>query len=448
MWIDVSCAPLDCNGDGLAIGYIHDVTHLKEAETRLDEANERLALQLADLTQVYEMTERLTARVTLDDTLHDVLREGAAVLGADKAVARTFDETGETLVSRVWHNMSRGDLAAVNGLGPNLVLRDGMLEHDGSLVIEDIRNDPACDDEIRAVSVTIGIRSMYVLDLLGPDGRSLGVLAWGFGTPGKPTGRQRQVARTYCRMAGQIAENNRLYDREHQIANTLQRSMLAKDLPRLDGIEVAAYSLAGAQGMQAGGDWYDAVSLPRDKAGFTIGDVMGKGLPAAAAMGQLRTGLHSYALVEGEDPVAVLTDLNTLMVQMDLADMATAAYAAVDPHRRRAEIALAGHCPPLVVHGDDAYFVRSGHGVPLGIAGGWHTDAEIVDLPPGAMLILYTDGLVERRDEDLDAGLERLRRAALAAPDEIDHVCPHLIERCLAGTTAEDDVAILAIRLP
>ncbi|WTW96330.1 SpoIIE family protein phosphatase [Streptomycetaceae bacterium NBC_01309] len=447
LWFDVSSAPLECHGTSLAIAYIHDVTHLKEAKSRLDEAHERLALQLADITQVHEMTERLALRVTLDDTLDDVLREGAALLGADKAVARTFDDGGESLTNRAMLNLGEDDLAALAALGPNMILRDGLLEYDGSIIVEDIRNDPVCDERMRDLAAQIGVRSMYVLALVGSDGRQLGVLVWGFANPGKPTARQRRVAQTYCRIAGQIAENNRLYEREHQIANALQSSMLAKDLPELPGLEVAAYSLSGAQGMQAGGDWYDAVALSRGRAGFTIGDVMGKGLPAATAMGQLRTGLRSYALVEGEDPIAVLTDLNRLTVEMDLTDMATAAYVTVDPQRRRADIASAGHCHALLVT-DDARFLTAPQGIPLGIAADWNSDALTAELPPGAMLILYTDGLVERRGEDLDVGLERLRKAALQAPDDIDAVCPHLIRTCLDSEHAEDDVAILAVRLP
>ncbi|WP_338696982.1 GAF domain-containing SpoIIE family protein phosphatase [Streptomyces sp. Q6] len=449
--LDITASPLDCahRADQVAVVYLHDISHQHHAAGALDEANRRLAQQLEDITWVHALTERLTDHDSVDETLSRVLSEGARLLQADMGVARLLNEELRTMETRATYGIEPSARAEelISSVGDKGELVDAAARAGGWLVYEDVLTDPAAAGALRELGRETGFRSVYLLALRSASGRKLGALAWAFRRPGRPTSRQRQLATTYCRFAGQIVENNRLYERERRIASTLQQSMLAQELPHIEGVQIAACSLPGAQGMQAGGDWYDVLALPDGKAGLALGDVMGKGLRAATAMGQMRTALRSYALVEGEDPVAVLTDLNALTADMELTDLATVLYMTVDPAQRRATVASAGHCPPLLVDHAGAAFVRAGQGVPMGVMDEWQAEAGEVELPQGALLVLYTDGLVERRGEELGTGLERLRQAALSAPAEVGELCGHLVEQCLDEGANPDDVAILALRM-
>ncbi|MYW66075.1 SpoIIE family protein phosphatase [Streptomyces sp. SID8379] len=457
--LDITATPLECAhyDEPLAVAYLHDISHQQHAADALDEANRRLAQQLEDQTWVHSLTERLADHGGVEETLRQVLAEGALLLQADMGAARLYNEDLRRMETRAVHGFPEEREGAHKlldsvGIGEDLV--DVAVRAGGWLVFEDVTTDPSATTALRELGHLVGFRAVYVLALHNACGRKLGVVAWAFRAPGRPTARQRQLASTYCRFAGQVVENNRLYERERRIASTLQQSMLAQQLPEVAGVRVAACSLPGARGMQAGGDWYDVISLPEGKAGLALGDVMGKGLGAATAMGQLRTALRSYALVQGEDPVAVLSNLNALTADMALTDLATVLYLTVDPVRRLARVASAGHCPPLLVDGSGASFVGAGQGVPLGVLDDWQAEESSFELPEGSLLVLYTDGLVERRGEELGVGLERLRQAALSAPEELDELCAHLVERC-AEDGAEgaeesanpDDVAILAVRV-
>ncbi|WUW23849.1 SpoIIE family protein phosphatase [Streptomyces sp. NBC_01463] len=452
LWLDISAVPLDF-GPGelpLAVAFLHDVSQQRRSADDLDEVNRRLAEQLEDATWVHGLSERLTDHDSVDGTLHQVLGEGARLLRADMGVARLRDEDGAVMRTRALYGMPadvRSVREAVEALPPGRFLVDEAEAAGGALIVEDVETDPSCSPRVRELGRAAGFRRVYALALSTTSGRRLGVVAWAWREPGRPTLRQRQLVGTYCRFAGQMVENNLLYERERRIAGTLQQSMLAQTLPEIAGVQVAACSLPGARGMQAGGDWYDVMALPGGKAGLALGDVMGKGLRAATAMGQLRTALRSYALVEGEDPVAVLSDLNALSQDMALTDLATVLYMTVDPQERRAVVASAGHCPPLLVDHSGARFLRAGQGVPLGVVDEWDAEADEFELPAGALLVLYTDGLVERRGEELGVGLERLRAAALAAPADVGDLCGHLVEACLDDGESSDDVAILAVRV-
>ncbi|WP_199548941.1 PP2C family protein-serine/threonine phosphatase [Streptomyces sp. N35] len=449
-WMDITTTPLDCPRRGpVAVAYVHDISSRRHAALELDEANRRLGQQLDDLTWVHRLTEELTEGASLEDTLARVLAEGAQLLHAEFGVARVLDEQGQ-MRTRAVHGVPPGKPEmhqALQEIGPQHLLVADILSEGGSTIIEDVLSHPSIGQELRDLALSTGFRALYALALPGAGGKPVAAVAWAFAQAGRPTSRQRQLTETYCRFAGQIAENNHLYEREHTIASTLQQSMLAPRLPDVPGLQIAACSLPGAQGMQAGGDWYDVVAFDDGTAGLALGDVMGKGLGAAAAMGQMRTALRSYALVEGQDPAAVLTDLNALTVDMSLTDMATVLYAHIDPAARRAVLASAGHCPPLLVDGEGARFLRAGQGVPLGVVDDWSAEQEAVDLAPGSLLILYTDGLVERRGEELGVGLERLRQSALAAPTEVGELCARLMRDCLDDGVGPDDVAILAVRL-
>ena len=236
---------------------------------------------------------------------------------------------------------------------------------------------------------------------------------------------------------------------EHRIAVELQRGLLPRRLPQITGIELAAHYEAAGRGAQAGGDWYDAFALSGGRIGVVVGDVTGRGIEAASTMGQMRSVTRAFALVDegAHPPGEVLARLNRY--QRALADekLFTVIYAIVDPHHGTVSWAGAGHPPPLL---------RAASGETRLLAGG---DAMIglVDLAyehiedavnPGDTLILFSDGLVERRGETLDVGLQRLATAAAGGPTRPSALCQHVLTQLLSATRElHDDVTAMFVRI-
>ncbi|MCW2667653.1 MAG: hypothetical protein JWN57_2615, partial [Frankiales bacterium] len=230
---------------------------------------------------------------------------------------------------------------------------------------------------------------------------------------------------------------------EQRTAVTLQRSLLPRDLPDVPGVEVARRYLPGATGAFVGGDWYQGVQVG-DRLVLAMGDVMGHGMRSAARMGQLRAIVATLAL-EGHSPGALLRRLaDSSDVLLDL-DLATLLVASFDPADGRLTVASAGHPPPLLAPvGVEPFFVDVQPGPPIGTLPGRY-DEVVVDVPPGATLVLYTDGLVEQRGEDLDDGLERLRVALadVKLPPEV--AADHVLEVLGRQAGGDDDVALLVL---
>jgi anti-sigma regulatory factor (Ser/Thr protein kinase) len=238
-----------------------------------------------------------------------------------------------------------------------------------------------------------------------------------------------------------------LYEREHRIAETLQRSLLPERLPQLPGLSVAArYSPAAAEA-EVGGDWYDVIPIPGGRVGLVMGDVAGKGLGAASMVGRLRSALRAYAL-EGHDPAAAVEQLNRLVwTELDESQMATLIYVIIDPADGGLRWVNAGHMPPLLVVGDRLpHFLEGGRSVPLGVMPFPNFEENSVEVRPGATVVLYTDGLVERAGEHIDDGLAELAKVVKEAPAGPDQLCDHVLEAMVPDAGAPDDVALLALQ--
>ncbi|HLL92316.1 MAG TPA: fused response regulator/phosphatase, partial [Solirubrobacteraceae bacterium] len=233
------------------------------------------------------------------------------------------------------------------------------------------------------------------------------------------------------------------------IASTLQRQLLPQQLPTVPALTMAARYRPSERAAQVGGDWYDAIVLPGGGVGLAIGDVVGHGVRAATLMGELRAALRAYAVTEPQRPGAALTLLNTLVARTHRNQMvATLLYVVIDADGGRARFASAGHLPALLMGADGvARFLEHETRPPLGVAEHTHFDSSEAELGPGATMLLYTDGLVERRDEAIDVGLARLREALETGPAELEGLCSHILARAPGSASVQDDAALLAARL-
>lgn len=283
---------------------------------------------------------------------------------------------------------------------------------------------------------------------LSNGGEPLGAIGLVFDTPRTFGSADRDYLLTLTRLCGEALGRARRYQTEHDLALTLQRALLPSGLPHTEGIELAVRYLPTADGAAAGGDFYDALELTAGRVAIAVGDVVGHGPDAAAAMGQLRGALRAYAL-EGRSPARVLQLLSRYADDVPGARGATVAFAVIDPVAREVRYAAAGHPPPLLITPDGAArFLDAARGVPLDRAFGHvYVDAGAA-LPEGSTLVLYSDGAIERRGETLDAGLARLSAAAtVVGPVEPEALATQLIEALLAGADRADDVALLVARV-
>ncbi|MFE6334542.1 SpoIIE family protein phosphatase [Streptomyces sp. NPDC057806] len=282
--------------------------------------------------------------------------------------------------------------------------------------------------------------------------------------------RDRDLAVELAARAAVCIDNARLYRREHERALMLQRSLLPPGDPVASGLDIACRYLPGASSAdrpsEVGGDWFDVIELPGHRTALVVGDVMGRGLRAAVAMGELRSAVRTLALLDLE-PAEVLSALDEIArglgapggVQQatraarrpreaDLSEvyLATCVYAVYDSVTRRCTFANAGHLPPVLVEpGEDALMLDVPPGMPLGVGGEPFEEVE-VELPEGALLALYTDGLVESRDHPLDEGLQAFVGALTDPSSPLEDVCDHVLNT-LDTHHGEDDIALLMARV-
>jgi serine phosphatase RsbU (regulator of sigma subunit)/anti-sigma regulatory factor (Ser/Thr protein kinase) len=258
---------------------------------------------------------------------------------------------------------------------------------------------------------------------------------------------ERRFIEALAGQAAQALDRATHFETEQTIAETLQRSVLPVSLPRVEGVQLAARYLPGTAELDVGGDWFDAIPLQDGRLGLVVGDVVGKGVQAAATMAQLRNALRAFSL-DRMKPSSTMARLNRLAEEVVETAFATIVYAVVDPHTRVCRITSAGHPPLLLVYPDRTVeFVEGGRGLPLGAGSDTTYSQAVVELPVGTVLLLYTDGLVERRGRPIDDGLEELRRAALDGPREPEELVEHILARMVGDGERGDDIALLAVRL-
>jgi len=285
-----------------------------------------------------------------------------------------------------------------------------------------------------------------VLTPIEARGRALGVLVLERSNDEPLDPDEVSLLQTLGRQAGQATERALLYDEQRSVATTLQHSLLPRTLPTDPRLGLSACYRPAVEGLEVGGDWYDAFLLDADRVAVVVGDVVGRGLAAAAAMGQLRSAVRALAAVDS-GPALLLARLDRFVDGVPAAETATLAYAELDLRDGKARYACAGHPPPVLVDpGGDAVLLWEGRSAPLGAHFGRDRAEAAVTMVPGARLALYTDGLVERRDEPLDTSIDRLAGLlGQSAAQPLDGLADRVTETALGTRRTGDDVCLLLV---
>ncbi len=272
---------------------------------------------------------------------------------------------------------------------------------------------------------------------------------WLYDEPAEPSERRRHLVGLYVRHATEHLARLVEVERTRACMATMAEELLPSRLPRVAGVRLAVRHRTGPRG---GGDWYDALPLPDAALGLAVGSVTGSGPSAVAAMGRLRASLRAYAVMEGEDPVAVLSDLELLLRLTEPARSATALFAYCEPALRKLTLAGAGHCPPLLIGERRTEYVETSVSAPLGMLACWEAPSVELCAEPGETVLLYTDGLLHRTGDPTDRAFARLHAAAAGVPRALrgdpdavaDHVLRTVLPDGLDEADSEEDVVLLA----
>jgi serine phosphatase RsbU (regulator of sigma subunit) len=291
----------------------------------------------------------------------------------------------------------------------------------------------------------LGVRSLISVPLMA-DGRALGVVTlWADRHRRRYTASDVEVVEQLALQVALVVDKAQRYETDVRASHTLQANLLPPPAPALDGLAVAVRYLPATRGVEVGGDFYDVVQLPGGPVALAVGDVVGHDITAAATMGQLRS-VYRALLVDRPGPSAVIDRLQASWSLLGLQRMATALFATLDSATGQLRIASAGHLPPLLLAGEGVGYLAV---QPSRMLGAPPASAAAVEwagvLAPGETLLFFTDGLVESRDADLDAGLERLRATACRGGGQTpDELCDGLLDE-LAGPHRADDIALVAL---
>ncbi|MFF9866610.1 PP2C family protein-serine/threonine phosphatase [Streptomyces sp. NPDC013953] len=449
---------------------------------------DRLAGWVSDLTTLHELTERLSRTHALDDALHELLRAGAALVGARRGMVVLEPADGLGPVTTVGLGLAHADLGTIEtvprsatsygrileglpqtpprpasadapgeaapsaGRPPDPARAPGAAPRTDAVAdpvaVPDLFADEHLDPRHREVAARLGFAASYAVPLATGRAGRLGAAVWLYDEPAEPAERARHLVGLYGQYASEQLARLVELERSRATMATIAEELLPRRLPRVPGVQLAARHRTTPGG---GGDWYDALPLPEGALGLAVGSVSGTGPSALAAMGRLRASLRAYAVMEGEDPVAVLSDLELLLRLTEPARSATALFAYAEPALRKIVLAGAGHTPPLIVGDRRTEFIETSLSAPLGMLACWEAPSVELTTEPGETVLLYTDGLLRRTGEPMDRAFARLHAAAATVPRAdrsdpgavADHVLRTLLPDDAHGT---EDVVMLAAR--
>ncbi|MEV4703267.1 GAF domain-containing SpoIIE family protein phosphatase [Actinoplanes sp. NPDC049316] len=387
------------------------------------------------LRRMAAVTDVALSRLGVPEMLDELLIRARTLLGTDTAVILLLDPHARQLVATA----AKGLEAEVRQ-GVRIPVGEGFAGRVAAsrrpVVVADVT--PA--NVINPILLETGVRSLLGVPIFAA-GEVVGVLHVGSFTPRRFTADDISLLQLIADRAG-VAGHIRSAKAEQQAALSLQRSLLPPQLPDLPGLSMSARYLPGHE-FGVGGDWYDVFCLPSGWTGLVIGDVSGHGLASAVVMGRVRSALRAYALVS-EDPAQVLTMLDRKVRHFEAGSLTTALYAMISPDRGTVRLSSAGHLPPVLAVPDrNTVLMDVPVNAPLGVGHPPRRCTTDVALPPGSLLLGYTDGLVERRDQVIDVGLKALVNVVHA--DDPHSVCSVVMSE-IAQEPATDDIAVVAVR--
>jgi serine phosphatase RsbU (regulator of sigma subunit)/anti-sigma regulatory factor (Ser/Thr protein kinase) len=412
-------------------------SRLFDDEQRLRRRSERLQ----------SMTAALSGSLTRLDVAEVAAEEIADAIDADGVAIAVVAEEGQavrTLVSRgyppevleQWREIRLDEPTPANR-----ALRRRLSSFYGSLdeIEEEFGGAPAA-----GLAATGHQAFLFEPLVAGRHADGLVTISWT--EPPNLSRDDRSFVETLASQVAQALDRARHFESERTIAETLQRTVLPESLPRLDGVDLAARYLPGTAELDVGGDWFDAIQLRDGRLALVVGDVVGKGVEAAATMGQLRNALRAFSLDQMK-PSSTVARLNRIAEEILDTAFATVVYAIADPEARVCRFTSAGHPPPLVAYADGRVeLLEDGRGLPLGAGSDGSYPQGVVEVPDGTVLLLYTDGLVERRDRTIDDGLEQLVSAVETGPKDPEGLLEHVLSQLVGDGERGDDTAVLAVR--
>jgi PAS domain S-box-containing protein len=434
---------VDDRGEILVAGFIRDITDRRRQQEEREELMREQAAR-AEAERVAELVSGMQLLVdaalahrTLGDIVSDLVTRVRTVLDADAASIFLAEDRGLTLAAAAG--------GAVEPTPEPVPFGEGFAGRVAARREAMLLQDPEPAELPYPELEALRIDSVIGLPLLA-EGEVTGVLIVCAAAPRHFSNDDVSLLRLAADRVALAVDHARVYEREHRIAETLQRSLLPERLPQLPGLSVAARYLPAASEAEVGGDWYDVLPTPSGGVGLVMGDVAGKGLAAASMVGRLRSALRAYAL-EGHAPARVVEQLNRLIwTEEEESQMATLLYVVVDPVSEELRWVNAGHPPPLLLFdGDAPQFLQGARSVPLGVLPFPEFEEASARIYQGATVVLYTDGLVERPGENLDSGLERLAGVVGAPPGDPQELCDLVLRELVPDGGAPDDVALLTL---
>ena len=375
----------------------------------------------------------LNARAVTDELLD---RLGAA-LGVDESAVLLLDGSGRQLVayaSRGLEEEVRQGIRVPVGKG----FAGRVAAERRPIVIDQVGPDSV----VNPLLYRSGMQTLLGVPLIA-TGRLIGVLHVGSRRPRTFSAEDVALVSLAADRIAITAAADQAVSQRHA-ARVMQRGLLPTRIPEVGGVEIATRFVA-AESFGVGGDWYDAFRLPDGSLGFVIGDVAGHGLQAAVVMSRMRSVARAYAL-EHTSPAVVLERVDAKFRHFEPDEMATLLYARLDADLGRMTVANAGHLPPVILlPGTEATLLDVHPDPPICIGGGAPRHELVVDLPDGAVVAFYTDGLVERRHGSIDDRLELLRRTVTAGSAE--QIAADIMDALIAGEPVEDDTALLVLAI-
>jgi serine phosphatase RsbU (regulator of sigma subunit)/anti-sigma regulatory factor (Ser/Thr protein kinase) len=389
------------------------------------------------LRDLQRLTDSALSYLPLEGLLDELLTRVVEILDVNTAAVLLLEDDGRTLVPRAAKGLEEEVEQRIRiAVGSGFTGRVAGTRQPVQIT------DPEAAEIVSPVLRAKGLKSLLGVPLV-VEGHVIGVLHVGSMEERTFTDDDVELLVSAADRAA-LAIRGRLTERERGLADALQDSLMPT-LPEVPGVGLEG-RYRPASSARLGGDWFDAFSLPGGRLGMTIGDVSGRGFHAAALMGQLRSGLRAYA-TDRASPAEVVERLNNLLRQLEPGRNATLLYLVLDPQDGSLTLSGAGHPPPLLMGAaGGAEFLELPGSVPLGAVRYARYQDTTARLDPGATLLLFTDGVVERPGEPLDVGLERLRQAAAALDRRPASLCDSLLDTMLPGGAERDDVALLVIR--